>query len=636
MTTPVALIPKHDIDPTEGMRLVATRWYDQNGDIAALASALPAIAAHYGLPLSDVQRDIWIAYGEASADQRHAERESEFLRRMAELRGLHRIIAAANSTLDLDTSMRQVVDTVIEVGSVDVCAIYLYDRDANELVLRACAGLDQSLIGQVRMSLGEGIIGAAGQAGKPIMVQDTTRDSRSASDASLRTTELRGILAVPIVLFSDGRFHLGTPKLQGVVTVQTRQPRLFSQSEVSFVETIAGELAFFITNAQIYQNADNQLHRKIRELTTLQQVSKRIAEQLRIDDLLQLIADKAVELSQATRADIFRIDANDTLVLAATHGAPRNPSPIPKCITAAVHDGRPLAVLNAFTDTRFPDLAETAARDGFFSLYCTPLRVRGERPLGAISLYMANEHYYDFEQVRLLAAFADAAAIAIENARLYDDSQRALAVKSVMLQEMHHRVRNNLQTISALLTMQLRRLPAESEASHSLRDSVARIQAISAVHNLLSREDIGITTVNAIVQQIVDHAVVSMTDPAHTVNFRVTGVAISVGSRQATVLSIVLNELIMNALSHGLSMVGGDVIITLVDQGDDYAIEVRDNGPERTVGLPPHRGTGMGLQMVRTLVESDLNGDFQFSIQSGWAIARVTFAPPENEEEHQL
>lgn len=58
MTTPVALIPKHDIDPTEGMRLVATRWYDQNGDIAALASALPAIAAHYGLPLGDVQRDI--------------------------------------------------------------------------------------------------------------------------------------------------------------------------------------------------------------------------------------------------------------------------------------------------------------------------------------------------------------------------------------------------------------------------------------------------------------------------------------------------------------------------------------------------------------------------------------------------
>ncbi|MFM2310001.1 MAG: hypothetical protein RLY87_2123 [Chloroflexota bacterium] len=636
MTTPADLIPKHDIDPAEGMRLIATRWYDQNGDVAALAAALPVIAEHYQIALADVQRIVWTAYGAASAEQRHAERESEFLRRMAELRGLHRIIAAANSTLDLDTSMRQVVDTVIDVGSVDVCAIYLYDRDANELVLRACAGIDQSLIGQLRMSLGEGIIGAAGQAGKPIMVEDIYRDSRGTSDVSRLPAELHGMLAVPIVLFSDGRFHLGTPKLQGVVTVQTRQPRVFSTSEVSFVETIAGELAFFITNAQIYQNADNQLHRKIRELTTLQQVSKRIAEQLRIDDLLQLIADKAVELSQATRADIFRIDSNDTLVLAATHGAPLNPSPIPKCINAAVRDGRPLAVLNAYTDTRFPDLAETAARDGFFSLYCTPLRVRGEKPLGAISLYMAHEHYYDFEQVRLLAAFADAAAIAIENARLYDDSQRALAVKSVMLQEMHHRVRNNLQTISALLTMQLRRLPAESEANQSLRDSVARIQAISAVHNLLSREDIGVTTVTAIVQQIVDHAVVSMTDPAHAVHFRVTGAAITVASRQATVLSIVLNELIMNALSHGLSAVGGEVVITLTDEVHGYAIEVRDNGPERTVGMPPHRGTGMGLQMVRTLVESDLNGEFSFIIDAGWAVARVAFAPQDNEEEHQI
>ncbi|MFM2032198.1 MAG: hypothetical protein RLZZ297_963 [Chloroflexota bacterium] len=636
MTTPLDLIPQQSIDPAEAFRIVATRWYDAHGDRAALAAAAPILAAQYGWATHDVERELWVSYGIASAEQRHAERESELLRRMAELRGLHRIIAAANSTLDLDTSMQQVVDTVIEVGAVDVCSIYLYDRDANELVLRACAGIDQSLIGQLRTTLGEGVIGAAGQAGKPIMVEDMHRDARGMRDVSVRVAELRGMLAVPIVLFSDGRFHLGTPRLQGVVTVHTRQPRSFSQSEVSFVETVAGELAFFITNAQIYQNADNQLHRKIRELTTLQQVSKRIAEQLRIDDLLQLIADKAVELSQAARADIFRYDANGTLVLAATHGAPLQPSPIPQCITTAVRDGRPLAILNAFADTRFPDIAETAARDGFFSLYCTPLHVRGEKPLGAISLYMAHEHYYDFEQVRLLSSFADAAAIAIENARLYDDSQRALAVKSVMLQEMHHRVRNNLQTISALLTMQLRRLPAESEANHALRDSVARIQAISSVHNLLSREDIGVTTVRAIVQQIVDHAVVSMTDPAHTVQFAVTGDPISVASRQATVLSIVLNELIMNALSHGLSAVGGQVVIEMRHDSHAYCIDVRDDGPARTVGLPPHRGTGMGQQMVRTLVESDLNGEFSFSIEHGWAVARVRFAPQDNEEEHAL
>jgi len=249
-----------------------------------------------------VHTHLLVAYGEAIAERRNAERESQLLQRMAELRGLHRIIAAANSTLDLDTSMRQVVETVVDVGSVDACAIYLYDRDANELVLRAVAGFDAGLVGQIRMSLGEGVVGAAGQQGQPLMVHDVTHDPDAARGMSPVMAHLRGVLAVPIVLFSDGRFHLGTPKLQGVVTVQTLHPRRFSENEVSFVETVAGELAFFITNAQMFQQADSQLHRKIRELTSLQQVSKRIAEQLRIDELLQLIADKAVELSHVSRA----------------------------------------------------------------------------------------------------------------------------------------------------------------------------------------------------------------------------------------------------------------------------------------------------------------------------------------------
>jgi GAF domain-containing protein len=64
--------------------------------------------------------------------------------------------------------------------------------------------------------------------------------------------------------------------LQGVITVQTYGPRDFTAEEINFVETVAGELAFFIVNAQLYQQTDEQLHQKVRELTTLQQVSKSI------------------------------------------------------------------------------------------------------------------------------------------------------------------------------------------------------------------------------------------------------------------------------------------------------------------------------------------------------------------------
>ena len=69
---------------------------------------------------------------------------------MAELRGLHRVISAANSTLDLDTSMRTVVETVAEVISVEACSVYLYDKNTDDLTLRATRGLNPAAIGQIR------------------------------------------------------------------------------------------------------------------------------------------------------------------------------------------------------------------------------------------------------------------------------------------------------------------------------------------------------------------------------------------------------------------------------------------------------------------------------------------------------
>src|SRR5581483_1205762 len=204
--------------------------------------------------------------------------------------------------------------------------------------------------------------------------------------------------------------------------------------------------------------------------------SARIAEQLDLKEVLKLIVAKAVDLARVDRADIFRCSDDDRLELAATHGGGQSNRVI-GFIAQAVREGRPLAVLNAYSDSRFPDLAQVAADEGFHSLFCMPLKVQQNRIIGGICLYTREARHFDYEQVRLLSTFADEAAIAIENARLYAESQRALMIKSAMLQEMHHRVRNNLQTISALLTMQQRRLDFDGNGAEALRDSVARIQA---------------------------------------------------------------------------------------------------------------------------------------------------------------
>ncbi len=606
------------------LRHIGAVWYAQGGAAEVLVELGLSLAERLHMAQGVLVSELMLAYGAAQEEQRTREWEARLLARAAELDGLHRIISAANSTLDLDTSLMTVVDTVAQVVGVEACSVYLYDRHRDELVLRATRGLNRAAIGQVVSKLGVGVTGWAAQLGHPVAVHDVWQEPRFNVEPQLGEETFRSMLAVPIVLFSAERFQFSADKLQGVITVQTIGPRDFSQEEISFVEVAAGELAFFIANAQLYQQTDERLHQKVRELTTLQQVSKSIAEQIGLPDVLTLIAEKAVELAKADRAAIFQMGDDGHLMLVASHGG--HGDGVRDFIIQTVRDSRPLAVMNAYQDARFPELARVAGREEFHSLFCMPLRAR-ERTIGGICLYKREPHLFDYEQVRLLSTFADEAAIAIENARLYDESRRALAVKSALLQEMHHRVRNNLQTISALLAMQLRRVEPLSQGAKALRESAARIQSIAAIHNLLSREDVGQTTVDAVARQVVENAQATLVTSEAPVHFTIMGDQVRVGSRDATVLALVVNELISNALSHGLIVEGGKVQIEATLAGGMVTVAIRDDGPLHPLPPRPTHSSGLGLQIIETLVHKDLGGSFQLERDeaSGWMCARVTF-----------
>src|SRR5258706_6818741 len=337
------------------LRRLGALWYRQDGEPGVLAEVGLALVEQLGIDPGVALAELLIAYGAAHEEQRTREWEEHLVRRMAELRGLHRVISAANSTLDLDTSMRTVVETVAEVISVEACSVYLYDKNTDDLTLRATRGLNPAAIGQIRLPLGEGINGWAAREGRPIAVRDVREDTRFHVELGLGEEPFRSILAVPIVLFSAERFHFGADKLQGVIAIQTYGPRDFTDEEISFVETGAGELAFFIANAELYQHTGEQLHQKLRELTTLQQVSKSIAEQLDLQEVLKLIAAKAVELAHVDRADIFRCEEDGELTLATTYGGAHRGGVL-DFIAQAVREGRPLHVLNAYSDSRFPEL----------------------------------------------------------------------------------------------------------------------------------------------------------------------------------------------------------------------------------------------------------------------------------------
>jgi two-component sensor histidine kinase len=213
---------------------------------------------------------------------------------------------------------------------------------------------------------------------------------------------------------------------------------------------------------------------------------------------------------------------------------------------------------------------------------------------------------------------------------------RLLLSKDATIREIHHRVKNNLQTISSLLRLQGRRLDSD-EAKAAIEESARRIRSIALVHETLSREagdDVPFVEVARALSQMVEEGLV---DPARPFRVAVSGAAGSVPAAPATSMSVVLNELLQNAVDHafppGLDYAErpGRVEVRMEQLEGQMEIVVEDDG----VGLPPgfdlDASTGLGLSIVRTLVETELGGELVLSRAGGESprtgtIVRVTVA----------
>ena len=202
--------------------------------------------------------------------------------------------------------------------------------------------------------------------------------------------------------------------------------------------------------------------------------------------------------------------------------------------------------------------------------------------------------------------------------------QQELDVKVTMIQEVHHRVKNNLQTIAALLRMQARR--AESEATqHELQEAIARILSVAVIHEFLSLKETQSINIRDVGQRIVSQ-VRQIVTPGKQISLSVDGPAIHLASQQATACALVVNELIQNAMEHGFETQDqGHIRLTLIDGGDSVRLEVSDNGESLPADFSLDKPTSLGLQIVRTLVEGDLRGRVWLENRDGEVVATVEF-----------
>lgn len=191
--------------------------------------------------------------------------------------------------------------------------------------------------------------------------------------------------------------------------------------------------------------------------------------------------------------------------------------------------------------------------------------------------------------------------------------QRDLLLKDATIKEIHHRVKNNLQTVSALLRLQSRRV-VDPSAQGALDEAERRISSIALVHETLSASGKDQVDFDAVVDSVIGHAVeIASRTPtsANQISVKRRGSIGALDPKVATPLALIITELVANAIEHGKSTSKVDVIFSRT--GGSCLIKVEDDGSGLPADFKLSDSSNLGLQIVRTLTESELHGSLEIS-----------------------
>ncbi len=506
---------------------------------------------------------------------------------------LREIAQALSAAWDLDSTLHLIGQKTTEVMNVDSCTIYLLDPDGQTLRLRATTGLARRALGRATLQVGEGMTGHAVAQNVPVFAAAAQHDPHFKWVDEAEETVFQSLLAVPLVIEN---------RPLGALNVQTVQSHTFTANEVEMLSLIGDLAAGALAKAQLY---DRQ-KRQIEELQALAQVSQAAIAPQYLDDMLDVVTDMVAKLVDAAACAIFLLDeTGQHLVMRSAQRItspyrPRPPLPINEGLTGSVaRTGKPAYSANVQLDPRYAGPA-LAREEGLVSLLAVPLTVR-ERVIGVMNVYTNQVREFPESQRTLLATLANQTALAIENIRLM--------THAAIVREMHHRIKNNLQTVAMLMQMQM----AEADRLDTrevLQANINRIQSIAAVHEALSEKGFKLVDVREVIQRISRSTAALLASPERFLDIQIQGEALLLPSRAATSLTLVVNELLQNALEHGfVGRRSGRVVINFGRSPEEIVVLVQDDG----VGLPPDYRRGLGLEIAESLVQDDLRGRIKFT-----------------------
>jgi len=516
------------------------------------------------------------------------------------LAAIYRVSQALSSSLDLDQVLDQVMDAVISLTGAERGFLMLVDPNTQQLRLRAARNIEQETLLSKNMEISHTVLESVLKSGEGVVTTDAQTDPRFAKHGSVMFYALRSLMCAPLVVRGRGI---------GVIYVDNRaQSGLFTRDDLELLNAFAVQAAIAIDNAHLYTQTDQALVARITELETLTQIDRELNASLEIGHVLEITHRRAIQGSGANQGWIILAGGDESGMQVVA-----GPNP----------DGLDIpSVVGLLDQTSFQALV---APDSRSTRLVAPLKQAGNI-IGA--LVVESEAPFAETSVQFLTRLAARAAIAIENAHLYQAVQQANLAKSKFVSVVSHELRIPMTSIKGYTDLLLQGVTgpvSEQQLSflQIIRNNVERMAELVSDLADISRIETGrlklepaMISLREYVDETIQRLLPRLEEKKQKVEIDIAGDLPAVYADSNRLVQVLTN-LVSNANKY--TPEGGKIRLRTRLEEVFVRVEVIDNG----IGVAPEdqarlfsqffrsedprvrdqQGWGLGLNLTKRLVE---------------------------------
>lgn len=512
--------------------------------------------------------------------RRYRQRQREVIRNRRDMAALHRVAALAAEGLDAEQLIEAALPVVSGAVGLTGGALALLTR--NGLLVRR-------------------------DGSPPDALAELALERDEPQFVSRRSVP--GAVSFAALPLRAGNGHLG------VLELWSPEPHYFTPDEELLLSSMSNQLALALHNSRLLSAAREyaaSIQHRNQELAAWNRVAAAVAESLDLHRVLRDALDAVLEVTSGEIAVLYLCDESGEILRPQVwSGLTDEQAAIITEIsdrTSVLSDVVTRAAL--YWSNEPSELPEAMAAIGLVGGMIVPI----EAPTQVVGALAIGTRFPDRRFTRagaeLLRSIGRQIGLAVQNSRRYEQARRDLHVKEALLREAHHRIKNNLQTISSLLVLE-ESYAADPAAREVLRTVRQRLRSIAAVHRTLSYGDVEARPLHELIQRIAEPVLTGLLGDPTPVQLEIVGDDINVNSKYATALAIILNELLTNAVKYDIRR-GTTASLTLLVSvdGKGTRLQLRDSGTSWPAGFDLDRDAGLGLTIVRSLVMDELGGEF--------------------------